>query len=236
MEDNHIFNDLPLDVWLSIKDFLRPPDIENMFKTGSKIWTHIFKDTTWLEYALTFDNASPVLISHELSSFRPHKPLNQLYLALLVRDWTGDLRYERDKFFAALQDGWKWHKESFEISFPSGLVLNVRDVFVPAESISLPMHKIFLNKKGGVYSEYCYYTEKTIQALGPPDILAQAQQPRIGGLPRRDRKFEHPAYKGRMIKDGCYLILSREDQRKNCLIDPWKDDPDFLKRITFDYP
>jgi hypothetical protein len=34
----------------------------------------------------------------------------RLYLALIAGDYSGDLRYESEKFFAALQDGWKYDK------------------------------------------------------------------------------------------------------------------------------
>ncbi|KAL3484608.1 hypothetical protein BJX62DRAFT_230143 [Aspergillus germanicus] len=210
--DYKAFEDLPYDIWLSIKDFLRPPDIENLLNTGSKIWSHIFKDLGYLEYAKTFPHASPVLIGYGISSFRSELSRSDIYLALVVRDWSGDLRYERDRFFAALVDGWTYDEARKEVSLPSGIILNVYDLFVSGEEVFLPVEKIFLNRKGGLYSEYCYYDDKTIQVLGPPDILGRATHVRrYTGILQPRAPFETPAYKGRMIREGCRLRLSNED-------------------------
>ncbi|CBF82969.1 predicted protein [Aspergillus nidulans FGSC A4] len=50
-----LLENLPLSVWLYLKDFLQPTDLENILVTGSHLWKHIFKDTKWLEFAQTFD-------------------------------------------------------------------------------------------------------------------------------------------------------------------------------------
>ncbi|CDM38550.1 unnamed protein product [Penicillium roqueforti FM164] len=91
-----------LDIWLSIKDFLTLVDIENIINAGSILWKQIFKDTSWLEFALTFDRCSLVLIGHNLSAYRPRKSLNRLYFTLITGDYLGDLRYKNERFFAAL--------------------------------------------------------------------------------------------------------------------------------------
>jgi hypothetical protein len=206
--DYNSFEDVPYDIWLGIKDFLRPPDMGN---SGSKIWSHIFKDLRYLEDAKKFPHASPVLIGYGISSFRSELSRNDIYLALVVRDWSGDLRYERDRFFAALVDGWTYDKAREEISWPSGIILNVYDVLVSGESVLLPVKNIFLNRKGGLYSEYCYYDDKAIQVLGPPDILGRATH--YTGTLQPRAPFDTPAYKGRMIREGCHLRLSHEDPK-----------------------
>jgi hypothetical protein len=204
--DYNPFEEVPYDAWLYIKDFLRPPDMGN---TGSKIWSHIFKDLNYLEHAKTFRHASPVLIGHGISSFRSELSRSDIYLALVVRDWSGDLRYDRDRFFDALVDRWTYDDARKEISWPSGIILNVYDVLVSGESVRLPVKKIFQNRKGGLYSEYCYYDDEAIQVLGPPDILGRATH-YIGTL-QEPAPFDTPAYKGRMIREGCRLRLSHED-------------------------
>lgn len=131
----------PLDIWLSIKDFLTPADVENIINTSSILWKQIFKNTSWLEFALTFDGCSPVLIGHNLSAYRPRKSSTRLYLALIAGDYSGDLRYESEKFFAALQDGWKYDKNRYEVQFPSGITLNIYDVIECHESVNLPLER-----------------------------------------------------------------------------------------------
>ncbi|KAI9041060.1 uncharacterized protein KD926_007477 [Aspergillus affinis] len=144
----------PLDIWLSIKDFMTPADVENIINTSSVLWKQIFKDTSWLEFALTFDRCSPVLIGHSLSTYRPQISSSRLYLALIAGDHSGDLKYENEKCFAALQDGWKYDKDRYEVYFPSGITLNIYDIINGHETVKLPLEKVFTNTKKGVYSEY----------------------------------------------------------------------------------
>jgi hypothetical protein len=79
-----LLENLPLSVWLYLKDFLQPTDLENILVTGSHLWKHIFKDTKWLEFAQTFDQCSPFLLGYELSKFRHNRTSNNLYLVLVA--------------------------------------------------------------------------------------------------------------------------------------------------------
>ncbi|KAL5364281.1 hypothetical protein BJX96DRAFT_157079 [Aspergillus floccosus] len=195
-----LLEDLSLDLWYQIKDRLHPADVENVLNTGPKIWNCIFKDDSWLNLALAFDRCSPVLVGYGLSRLRPGRKPKKLYVVLLARDYSGDLQYRESEFFGALQDGWKYDETEHEIYFPSGLTVNVNEVLRGSDEALLPMPRIFVNEKGGVYSEYCYYTEKAVKELSPLQILAHG----IG-----------PAYKGRAMRNGCRLLLwDREIQRE----------------------
>ena len=208
----------PLDIWLSIKDFLTPADVENIINTSSILWKQIFKNTSWLEFALTFDGCSPVLIGHNLSAYRPRKSSTRLYLALIAGDYSGDLRYESEKFFAALQDGWKYDKNRYEVQFPSGITLNIYDVIECHESVKLPLEKVFTNTKQGVYSEYCYYKYPAIKELRSSDIAKW--DPDYRPHPHALGRWYGPACKGRDIKNGCRVTLLNQDMKTNHIIRP----------------
>ncbi|KAJ6081453.1 hypothetical protein N7499_006327 [Penicillium canescens] len=220
----------PIDIWLSIKDFLTPADVENIINTTSTIWKQIFKDTSWLEFALAFDGCSPVLIGH-LSAYRPRKSSNRLYLALLAGDYSGDLRYESERFFAALQDGWKYDESRYEVDFPSGITLNIYEVIKSLDTVELPLEKVFTNTKQGVYSEYCYYNNPAIKELRSSDIVKwdpDYKQPRpymFGG-------WNGPACKGRDIKHGCRITLLNQHMEKDYCLFPCHKESKLWAKMT----
>ncbi|KAL4732880.1 hypothetical protein BDV11DRAFT_210638 [Aspergillus similis] len=205
-----LLHDLPRDIWLYITDFMHPADIENTLNTNPSLWKHIFKDTSWLELALKYPKCSPLLLGHGISSFRARKPSKNIYLALIAHDWSGDLRYQKEKFFAALPDGCKYDKEKFELHYPSGLVLNIYDIVCGADCTRLPLERIFINKKGGVYSEYCHYREQHIKVLEPTDILGKTNA--------NDLEWDQPASKGKYLEHGCLIKLQEGDTTLDWII------------------
>ncbi|KAL2829092.1 hypothetical protein BJY01DRAFT_240747 [Aspergillus pseudoustus] len=213
------FFKIPLDIWLSIKDFLTPADVENILKTSSTIWEQIFKDTSWLDFALTFDQCSPVLIGHNMSAYRPRRLSSYLYLALITQDHSGDLRYESKKFFAALQGKWEYDQTKHEVHFPSGIILNIYDIMNAQEMVKLPLEKIFTNTRKGVHLEYCYYKYPAIRDLWLSDItkwdLDYCTHP-----PVTPGWWNGPACKGRDIKKGCKLTLLNGDTKITYVILP----------------
>jgi hypothetical protein len=58
----------PVDILLSTWDFLASADVKNNLNAGTLLWEWIFTNTNWLEFALTFNQYSPVLIGHNLSA------------------------------------------------------------------------------------------------------------------------------------------------------------------------
>jgi hypothetical protein len=194
-----LLEDLPLSVWLYLKDFLQPTDLENILVTGSHLWKHIFKDTKWLEFAQTFDQCSPFLLGYELSKFRHNRTSNNLYLALVARDNSGDLRYFRKEFFASLQEGWMFDNELYEVRFPSGLILNVGEVLTGSEGAEVPIERIFTNKGDEVYTEYCHYADQAMKVLGPADMTTPNANPR--------EVWDQPASDRESIESGCILKI-----------------------------
>lgn len=187
-------------------DSLREADAENILNTGLEIWHSIFKDKSWLDLALAFDRCSPVLLGYDLNRFCPRREQTKLYVALLARDYSGDLRWMRDEFFASLQDGWEYDESNHEVLFPSGLTVNVYEVLTGYDEAHLPLPRIFINRENGVHSEYCFYTDMIIKELGPSQILAYGTG---------------SAYKGRALKKGCKLLLSDGKKQREYFIAPW---------------
>lgn len=205
----------PHDIWLYIKNFFASTDAE---ETNSFLWKQIFKDTSWLKYAVTFDQCSPVLIGYQLRAYRP-KPSTRLYLALIANDHSGDLKYESKRFFAALQGKWEYDHNKYEVHFASGITLNVYDVINGYDTVEVPLEKIFTNTKKGVYSEYCYYENPIIRELRSSDITKW--DPNYRTHPHAPPGWWNgPACKGRDIKNGCRLTLLDRGTKKGLCILP----------------
>ncbi|KAL2831940.1 hypothetical protein BJY01DRAFT_254076 [Aspergillus pseudoustus] len=203
---------IPRDIWLSIKDSSTLADLENILKTGSTVYEHIFKDTSWLDLALTFDRCSPVLIGHNMIAYPPRKSSSRLYLALIAQDNSGDLKYESEKFFAALQDKLEYDQTKHGVHFSSGITLNVYDVINAHETAKLSLEKIFTNTRKGVHSEYCYYKYPAIMDLWSSDITKW--DPGYRTHPRATPGWWNgPARKGRDIIKGCMLTLLEGDMK-----------------------
>ncbi|RDH14290.1 hypothetical protein M747DRAFT_319656 [Aspergillus niger ATCC 13496] len=222
---------IPHDIWLDIKDFLAPSDIENILDTGRGLWQQIFKDPTWIDTAVKSGQSSPVLIGHNLSSFRSRKSSNCLYLSLVVNDISGDLRDTSQTFFSTLQNGWRYDKEKFEVYFSSGITLNIYDIINGDETIKLPLERIFTNKKKGIYTEYCYYKDLSIRELQPSNIIKW--DPSYKTTPwARLGWWNGPSSKGRDIRMGCKLTLLDGDTETVYIILPTRLKRKLWAKIT----
>jgi hypothetical protein len=195
-----LLENLPLDIWYHIRDFLYPNDVENILNTAPALWQCMFKDNHWLELATTFDRCAPVLIGRNLSSFRPGRS-DHLYFVLLAGDYSGDLRFRLDEFFKSLQDGWKYDERRKEINFPSGIRLNICEVMTGVASPHIPIKKLFSNENKELRLEYCFYRDTAIKALVPPNIIG------ING-----------SYRKKDIRYGCALRLSHQGKPIEWLI------------------
>lgn len=200
-----LLKDLPLDIWNCIQDLLHRTDVENLLNTSEALWNCIFKDKSWLNLAKTYDRSAPLLIGHNLSTFRPRKPFNQLYLCLITHDHSGDLRYKKDEFFKSLQDGWIYNEHKQEISFPSGITVNVHDILVSnSEELFLPLAKLFPRKGKTLELEYCFHQDALFRTLEPPNIIG----------------LNGPARKFKAVKYGCALRLLYQGKIRQYIIIP----------------
>ncbi|KAL2828336.1 hypothetical protein BJY01DRAFT_240940 [Aspergillus pseudoustus] len=172
----------------------------------SILWKQIFKDTSWLDFASTFDWCSPVLIGHNLSAYRPRESTTCLYLALITYDYSGDLRFKGKRFFSTLQDKWEYNQNKYKVHFSSGITLNIYNIINGYKTIKLPLERVFTNTREGVYSEYYYYKYPAIRELRLSNITKW--DPDYRTHPRAPPGWwNSPASKGRDIKKGCRITL-----------------------------
>lgn len=191
-------------IWNGVRDLLHRTDIENQLNTHKALWECIFKDNSWLELAKKYDRSVPFLIGHNLSAFRPRKSSNQLYVCLITQDHSGDLRYMKKEFFESLQNGWKYNEHKHEISFPSGITVNVYDIIVNSEEIVLPLKELFPNSKSKIKLEYCFHQDAGLGVLKSPDIIG----------------LNGPARKWKAVRYGCALRLPHRGKPRQYIMAP----------------
>jgi len=111
----------------------------------SRVWSAIFKNDTWLDMAIKTFGIRPVIISRNLN--------HPKYMVLVSRDPGGDLFYSfgsqenRESFLNALQENSGYNPERGEVTFTSGIVLNIYDLFFSREIIQVEPRKLFRREK-----------------------------------------------------------------------------------------
>jgi hypothetical protein len=93
------------------------------------IWDALFKNTNWLND----ERIDPVLVGCNLKGCYDNPHGQAIYVALATRDNTGDVRYRTKQFRGSLRKH-TFYEERLEVVFPSGIVLNVHDVFQKSRS------------------------------------------------------------------------------------------------------
>ena len=88
-----------------------------------------------------------------------------------MSNYSGDLHYCQDEFFGSLQDGWVYDDEKYEISFPSGVTVNVYEVLTGYEETVLPLEELFSDQENQLQTEYWFYKDTDIKILRSPDII-----------------------------------------------------------------
>jgi hypothetical protein len=141
-------------------------------QTHYLLWHSIFKDEVWLQLAAKEHNVNPVLIGPNLHPL--HNKTNKqggVYLVLLAGDVHGDLRYEREAFFASLQEH-KFNEAKDEILFDCGITLNVSQVLRGCNIVKMANPRMLFNKKK-LRTTYCFWEdkEKMLRAVKRPHII-----------------------------------------------------------------
>lgn len=134
------------------------------------IWRTIFKDETWLRLAFEEYNTNPVILGADLlripDKLKKNESMN-CYLVLLADDWTGTLFFHgADENFETFRNSLQEHTYSrdpygnrsevtaHEISFSSGITLNITQVVTICEPIEMPDLQVFFEKES-VQTAYC---------------------------------------------------------------------------------
>jgi hypothetical protein len=196
------FNNLPREIWLSIRDLVLLSASANELNIAPALWNSIFKSDRWLNIARTEFKCSPILLGCDLSAFRPHRASNRLYLALIANDYSGDLRFRKDELLESFQDGAQYDDNNYEVHLPSGIVVNIYEVITGFETAELPLEKLFSRERSGVHTEYCFYDKMVIGSLGPADIIG----------------LRGPAHKWRDFKYGGAIRVPYEGKIKQYFI------------------
>lgn len=130
------------------------------------VWRTIFKDETWLQLALEQYNTNPVLLGADLLRLSNNESLN-CYIVLLADDWSGDLHFHgADENFETFRNSLQEHSYNrdpygdrsevtvHEISFSSGITLNITQVVTGCEGIEMPDLEVLFEKEN-VQTAYC---------------------------------------------------------------------------------
>lgn len=119
---------------------LRPEQIKH-----SDLWSSIFQDGTWISKATTEFNLNPILIGCDLNLICDPVDRQQgqsRYLILVSGDPTGDIQYQKDVFLISLRPH-SFDKGMMEVTFASGLILNIDDIYWDHEIIRAKLKRIF---------------------------------------------------------------------------------------------
>jgi hypothetical protein len=75
-------------------------------------------------------------------------------MALLLYDISKDIVYLRDLFFSSLRP-YRYIKGALEITFDSGIILNVADILFSPKIVPIDIEKLLFNR-GKLYSNYSF--------------------------------------------------------------------------------
>lgn len=128
------------------------------------IWDTFFSSYEWLETVERELKLNPALVGAGLGS----KPT---YVALLSGDNSGDVVYLRDLFINSLRPHKPIEDGATEITFDSGIILNVADILFSPEIVPANTEKLLFNG-GTLRSTYSFWksADFELKVLEPPFI------------------------------------------------------------------
>jgi hypothetical protein len=170
----------------------------------SQLWNAIFRDNTWITEATIKFGLNPVLIGRDLHDYHSLETLKvrALYLVLVAGDLTGDIQFKRDLFLETLRPH-KFHNDTMEVNFESGITLNVANVYQANKYpdpgvVSVRPQRLFSNQQDRLQTAYIYWqdSEPMLRALGHASMVGNGAE----------------ASKLQLVLNICGLTLSREGQ------------------------
>jgi hypothetical protein len=140
------------------------------------LWDNFFSSYEWLEAVESELELNPVLIGAELGALHSTKSSTDInnsepaYVTLLSGDNTGDVVYTRDLFMNSLKPH-KYIEGATEITFHSGIILNVADVLFSPEIVPANTQKLMFDR-GTLRSTYSFWksADFALRVLEPPFI------------------------------------------------------------------
>ncbi|KAM0348443.1 hypothetical protein ACHAP4_010958 [Fusarium culmorum] len=141
-----------------------------------ELWSAIFKCDKWINKVMAIDygmsaNPEPCLIGKRMKSGKKSGK-KRTYLILLINDWDGDVRYEKDLFFKSLQKFEHDERDKNLIHFTdSSISLHIQDAVSSTLDLVIQDLSTYIFKNRGTLSTYaCYYSDQKFIKLGPDDI------------------------------------------------------------------
>ena len=137
------------------------------------VWRTIFKDETWLWLAFEKYNTNPELLGADLlripNKLKKNESMN-CYIVLLADNWSGDLFFHSvDENFETFRNSLQEHTYNrdpyrkcpdgtvHELSFSSGITLNITQVVTGCECIEMPDLQVLFEKET-IQTAYCLWT------------------------------------------------------------------------------
>ena len=165
----------------------------------SQLWNAIFRDNIWITEATINFRLNPVLIGRNLLDYHSIEALKAraLYLVLVVRDPTSDIQFEL--FLDSLRPH-KFHSNTIEVDFESGITLNVAnvyraDTYPDPGTVSVRPQRLFSNQQDRLQTGYIYWqdSEPMLRMLGHDSMVGNGEE----------------ASKLQLVLNLCGLTLSR---------------------------
>jgi hypothetical protein len=148
------------------------------YKQPAKFWDIIFKDEIWLQTVsgLYYEYTSPpnpVMVGSDLVKPYYGASRSPVYLALVISDWGGDARYEKEKLFASFREqDYDFYKDLSEVRFKkSGIILHIGDAIKSEEWIKMKdPSRLFRRYKKELWTAALYYHDDHLCQIGPDQI------------------------------------------------------------------
>jgi hypothetical protein len=144
------------------------------------VWDAHFKTDEWLRLAFEEYHLNPVLLGPDLPSIRDKiEKGERVYTVLLANDWSGDLTFtgredDHMTFRNSLQDH-TYDESTGEISFSSGIKLNINSLIRPDEVTVMPDLQVLFQRED-VQTSYCPWIgpeKEPIKTVKGPDIIGK---------------------------------------------------------------
>lgn len=100
-------------------------------------------------------NINPVLISQQLDQYYKQEDVSPpTYIVLAAWDTTGHLSSHKNDFFNSLEDKYTYDSTREEVTFPSGVVLNVHNALHTEEVVPVDAARLLRGKRAAQLSTY----------------------------------------------------------------------------------
>ena len=182
---------MPQEIWNNVSNRLstfRAASAADIFGFGldshqrkhAEVWRIIFKDDIWASRAVE-QGLSPFLLGSSLPQLYHKGPSQKpLFLVLRICDRTGDSHYNADMFFTSLQQH-TYDQKAAEVTFPGGIIINVKDIVNDPEYVVLDPPNVFAYRRRRPRTSFIHWDDNRgrLRTVTRRDIkgLEQASNP-----------------------------------------------------------